>query len=335
MSLADIDVSRLSAQIVRFPFQGRKPQAGRDDIRTITEGKWPSILAALGLEARYLTGKHGPCPICGGKDRFRFDNKGGRGTWICSRCGAGDGVALVMRRMGLGFGDAIRSVRSVLGIAQRTPVRVQSNEDDRRAVLNALWRSAGPIRFDDAAGLYLRRRAGIVQVPDCLRFAPWVRYQADPVTYHPCMIAMVRDAEDRPVTLHRTYLNKEGSKATVADPRRLMPGSLPAGSAVRLSEPAETMGIAEGIETALSAAFLSSMPVWAALTAGNLAGWVPPAGVRSVTIFGDNDVSFTGQAAAYKLAHRLHAQGFAIVVEIPGVVGEDWNNVHQLFPKVA
>ena len=37
----------------------------------------------------------GTCPMCGGKDRFRFDDKGGRGTWICSQCGAGDEIELV------------------------------------------------------------------------------------------------------------------------------------------------------------------------------------------------------------------------------------------------
>ena len=35
---------------------------------------------SLGVPAKALTNRHGPCPICGGKDRFRFDDKGGRGT---------------------------------------------------------------------------------------------------------------------------------------------------------------------------------------------------------------------------------------------------------------
>ncbi len=42
-------------------------------------------------------GKHGPCPACGGKDRFRLDDKAGRGTWFCNLCGAGDGLDLVCR----------------------------------------------------------------------------------------------------------------------------------------------------------------------------------------------------------------------------------------------
>ena len=58
------------------------------------QGRWSGILPALGIGESFLTGKHGPCPLCGGKDRWRWDNREGRGTWICSKCGAGDGIAL-------------------------------------------------------------------------------------------------------------------------------------------------------------------------------------------------------------------------------------------------
>lgn len=45
---------------------------------------------------------HGPCPVCGGKDRFRFDDKDGRGTWFCSQCDpqSGGGLLLLSRFLG-------------------------------------------------------------------------------------------------------------------------------------------------------------------------------------------------------------------------------------------
>ena len=46
-------------------------------------GRWPYILESLDICASYLKDKHGPCPVCGGKDRFRFDNKDGLGTFYC------------------------------------------------------------------------------------------------------------------------------------------------------------------------------------------------------------------------------------------------------------
>ena len=79
----------------------------------------------------------------------------------------------------------------------------------------------------------------------------------------------------------------------------------------------DMLGIAEGIETALSASILFNVPVWAALTAGLLEEWTPPATVTTVFVFGDNDASSTGQAAAYTLAQRLKAKGLSVFVEIP------------------
>ena len=59
----------------------------------LATGKWDYIFHSLGIEVG--NGKHCPCPICGGKDRFRFDNQNGRGTYICNQCGSGDGLELI------------------------------------------------------------------------------------------------------------------------------------------------------------------------------------------------------------------------------------------------
>ena len=55
--------------------------------------RWREILPQLGVDTRFLTKKHGPCPLpsCGGRDRFCFDDKNGDGTYFCRRCGAGTG----------------------------------------------------------------------------------------------------------------------------------------------------------------------------------------------------------------------------------------------------
>ena len=50
----------------------------RLDVRHVAQGRWRSILAVLGADEKTLSGKHGPCPMCGGRDRFRFDDKEGR-----------------------------------------------------------------------------------------------------------------------------------------------------------------------------------------------------------------------------------------------------------------
>jgi putative DNA primase/helicase len=54
--------------------------------------RWREILPRLGVDTQFLTNRHGPCPLCGGKDRFRFDDRDGSGSYICGQCGAGVGV---------------------------------------------------------------------------------------------------------------------------------------------------------------------------------------------------------------------------------------------------
>jgi putative DNA primase/helicase len=57
--------------------------------KELARGRWRAILPALGIHERYLTGRNTPCPMCGGKDRFRFlDRRGqdGDGMWLCNQC---------------------------------------------------------------------------------------------------------------------------------------------------------------------------------------------------------------------------------------------------------
>jgi putative DNA primase/helicase len=127
--------------------------------------------------------------------------------------------------------------------------------------------------------------------------------------------------------LHYTYLATSGQKASVEKPRKLSPGAIPKGGAVRLFNSAETMGIAEGIETALSAAQLFDVPVWAATNADLMRAWVPPKTAKCIIVFGDNDSSFTGQEAAWSLARRLKLQDYHVDVRIPELPDTDWNDV--------
>ncbi len=299
----------------------------RTPVRDLAQGRWRGILATVGIDAKTLSGKHVACPMCGGKDRFRFDDKEGRGTWICSRCGAGDGVSLVMARTGADFRSAAEQIEVLVGVVPRIEPKPERSDADKREALSLLWRSASPVKDGDPVSLWLRTRAGLVRAPECLRTHPWARYQGEPVSHHPAMVAMVADARGRPATLHRTFLTRDGRKAPVGEPRRLMPGHLPQGSAVRLFPPDALMGVAEGIETALAAASLFGLPVWAAINAVNLSEWAPPPDAREIVVFGDNDASCTGQAAAFALARRLISRGIVSRVEVPPGEGTDWNDV--------
>jgi len=76
-------------------------------------GHWPRILPALGVKV--IKNRHQACPVCGGSDRFRFDDKEGRGTWFCNQCGAGDGLKLVEKVFGVKPSEAAQKVNAVTG----------------------------------------------------------------------------------------------------------------------------------------------------------------------------------------------------------------------------
>jgi putative DNA primase/helicase len=294
------------------------------------QGRWSGILPALGIGHSFLTGKHGPCPLCGGKDRWRWDNREGRGTWICSKCGAGDGIALVMQKNGWEFREAAKQIEAVIGSAPVDPPKRERSDRDRLYGMNKLWQSSKAVEINDPVGRHLYRRVGPVSFPSCLRTAYNVRYQSDCPSFHPAMIAMVTGPDGTPSTLHRTYLTDDGRKAAVREPRLWMPGIIATGAAIRLTPAGDVLGIAEGIETALSAWALFGVPCWAAGNAGMLAEWQPPPEATRIIIFGDNDPNYTGQAAAYALARRLGSDERVVEVQIPAEVGADWNDVHQL-----
>lgn len=289
-------------------------------------GRWRSILPALGIDARHLNGKHGACPIClDGKDRFRFDDKEGRGTFICSHCGAGDGVALVMKAKGWSFKEAAERIENEIGEATFVPPKAERSEAENRQDMNDLWLGARPVQRDDPVGMWLAHRVGLSTFPACLRCHASALYAKDGArSWHPTMVAMLSAPDGSPAFLHRTFLTGDGQKANVAAPRLLMRGRVPKGSAVRLFDHDGVLGIAEGIETAFAAASLFGQPVWAATNATLLAQFEPPPEVRELIVFGDNDPKFGGAAAAYALAHRLAVRDRQTRVEIPGRVGADW-----------
>jgi putative DNA primase/helicase len=234
-----------------------------------------------------------------------------------------------MQKNGWEFREAARQIETVVGSASTDTPKRERSDRDKRDAMNKLWRSGAAVDPNDPVGRHLYRRTGMTSFPSCLRTAYHVRYQSDCTSFHPAMIAMVSGPDGAPSTLHRTYLTNDGRKAPVIEPRRLMPGIIAKGAAIRLGPAGDALGIAEGIESALSASALFGVPCWAAVSAGMLTAWQPPPETKRIIIFGDNDPSYAGQAAAYALARRLGSDERVVEVQIPAEVGADWNDVHQ------
>lgn len=297
-------------------------------------GKWRGILMTLGVPAASLTGKHGPCPLCGSKDNFRWDNKEGSGSFICT-CRAGTGMQLVQEVLGVDFREAAARIDGIVGNIklEDAPAQREMSHDDRVAALRRVYGETRPIAPGDAAHRYLAgRRIEELIYPKSLRFHPGLKDGEGGI--RPAMVAMVGvHGEAKMCSMHRTFLRPDGSaKADMEAPKKLMPGPLPDGACVMLSDwtGSGAIGIAEGIETAMSASAMFGLPVWAAISSRMMEKWMPPEGADEVAIFGDNDPKFGGQASAYVLAHRIATRlKIPVTVHIPPVTGMDWADEHM------
>jgi len=293
-----------------------------DKILVESVGKWPGILEKLGIEVG--NGKHRPCPLCQGKDRFRFINKDGRGEYICGQCGAGNGFSLVQKVLGVDFLGACRAVSDLLDIVEASPC--QPEKTITPEALRKIYKESKPTKavLSDPVWLYLQNR-GLNTIPKNIRTTGkcWEpETQKDQIA----MLALFQLPDGTAVTMHRTYLNKDGNKLQIQSPKKVLPALKPmAGGAVRLFDSLDGLiGVSEGIETAIAVFELLKVPCWAALNSSLMTAWEPTKDIKSVVVFGDNDKNYTGQKAAYVLANRLSIKGFTVEVEIPETVGNDW-----------
>ncbi|TKB58362.1 primase-helicase zinc-binding domain-containing protein [Ferrimonas aestuarii] len=89
-------------------------------IKAAANGNWCSIYAHLAIDVP-KRGKQGPCPLCGGVDRFHYDDLEGRGTWHCRKCDgqqAGDGFSLVASYYGVSFNGSLELVARAIGMEE-------------------------------------------------------------------------------------------------------------------------------------------------------------------------------------------------------------------------
>lgn len=288
--------------------------------REAAKGKWVGILTSFGIDESYLRNKHGPCPICKGKDRFRFDDKDGRGTYFCSHCGPGDGVKLFLACTGYDFKVGMSKIDQIVGNIQAGQPKPKVDPSVR---LRKIGQRLLPMDDVNPARLYLKNRG--LKASNYLKYSRSLGYYEDgKQTNMPAMVALFQSPEGEALTYHITYLTDQGEKATVNAPRKMMtPVRDMAGGAIRLSEIKPHIAVAEGIETALAVTMMYQVPCWATATAGLMEKFIPPKGVEKISIYGDSDRSYTGQKAAYTLAHRL-ANDYDCNVFIPEGLGLDF-----------
>lgn len=315
-----------------------------NDVPQRARGRWQQILKHFGFTDAQLNGRHQACPVTGekgsGSPRFRFSNKDGKGNYFCS-CSQGneDGFALLQCRYGWDFKKAVEEVSRVIPQTSYDN-DVKKRTDKARAATNLamIERASFPLTATqaDSIRVYLRNR-GLPETLTTLRGSR-TAYGIDG-DIQTAMVARIRDAEGNPISMHLTYIGADGKKALVTRDGAPVSGAritcsptAPSikGGAVRLFRAGPRLGVAEGIETALSAAKLFELPVWAVLSTAGMESFCWPDGLEELVIFGDADEKYAGQKAAYTLAHRAMTAKKPVpkvTVRIPSVIGYDWNDV--------
>lgn len=271
------------------------------------------IADRLGIAGLRRTGAElvGPCPVCGGRDRFGINVQ--KAMFLCRVCNAkGDGVALVRHVLGVDFkgalswlcGDDLALVDPKEMEARRDKARAEQRRRDaysdkmrRRAVADAraIWDTALPADGTAVRSyLALRGIAGPVldSLPRGLRFAPRLKYirKGAPDYCGPAMVAAIWDAQGQLAAVHQTWidLDQPSGKALLTDPAtgETLPAKLVRGSkkggAIRLGGLSidatfgpDVLVMGEGIETTLSALCADPVPnaaYWAGVDLGNMAG---------------------------------------------------------------
>ena len=293
------------------------------------------------VDAKVLSRRNQPCPMCGGTDRFQYTDKFGEGNYHCRGCGPGGGLKLLQGFHGWSFGLTLRRVEECLGSAMTCQPRLHEPSAERmKELARRLWTEARPLATGDDVDCYLRNRGlRLPEYPRTLRCHPALGYyekdaagRSRKVAEYPAMLACIQRADGHGVTLHRTYL-KDGHKALGRQSKKVLAAGI-SGAAVRLFESCDCLALTEGIETALAIHLATAQPVWAALSAGNLEQvWVPDT-VRRISIYADKDApsEYKGQSSAFILARRLKQEDRGrrtrrIEVFVPSEPGADWADV--------
>lgn len=261
-------------------------------------GKEWEILRYYGFERTDL--RHIDCPICEGKKKFRLNEYQGKPMYICV-CGSGDTIKLLMETSGKDYKTIAREIDETFGNTYEQD-KIKPIVNDRLSNAVSRFRSISQIKGTDGEA-YLNSR-GITQLPTGgVKFSEKENHSEENRSYG-ALFAIASNEYSEAIQRHITYLDGT-EKAKIERNKKMLSLQEYSGSiAVKLFPVQSTLGIAEGIETALSAHQLYKLPVWSTLNATLMKKFKAPVGVDTLFIFADNDQNGTGLNAAFECANK-------------------------------
>lgn len=283
-------------------------------------GHWPRILPALGVKV--IKNRHQACPMCGGSDRFRFDDKEGRGTWFCNQCGAGDGLKLVEKVFGEKPSEAAQRVNAVTGslppVAREVIATTEAGTEADRKAAAALAVELMEKTRPATGNVYLTRKG--FPGHECLMLTD--THKTGGVTYCAGDLA-VPLYDDKGALVNLQLIRLVGDKGI----KRTLKGGQVKGACHIIEgqkQAGKRLWIAEGYATALTVHHLTGETVMMALSSVNLLSLASLARSKypacQIVLAADRDLNGDGQTKAAAAAEACNG-----IVALPPVFG-DWND---------
>lgn len=252
----------------------------------------------------------------------------------CYGCSAhGDAIEWVTRSEHKEFREAVETLIGYKGSSTRFEQKFRAATEEYAATVSddaeAKTKSARDLFFGSEpirgtlAETYLKSRKIRPTILPSIRFAKALTHRESRTPF-PALVAAVQDGAGKVCAVQRVYLAPDGSKKAAIDPPKMSLAPLRDG-AVRLGKAGRMMGIAEGIETGLSAQQLYSIPVWVSLGTARMHQLAIPEQVTEIIIFADNGTP--GRDAASRSADTYRRQGKLVSIEFPDPPYGDFNDL--------
>ncbi|CNI64134.1 putative prophage DNA primase [Yersinia intermedia] len=291
------------------------------DITHQSRHRWPSILTALDIPG-LPGGKHGPCPLCGGKDRFRFDDKKGRGTWFCNYCGHGDGLDLVTLVRQCDLIQAAREISRLTDVTPTAPAKERTKPPSHADITQkvaALLATCTQGTSDYLLHKGLAQR-GFLMPANSAKNIGGVHFNVG------SMVLPLVDLSGN--TTGALLINRRGEK-------RLLPGSRIKSSFIPITNHAlsQTIIITEGFATGLVISRFVAVTVVAAISANNLTHVAVALRERypdaQIILAADNDVTDSDHNPGKQQAEHAALVVNGLVTLPPTGDKADWDDYRQ------
>ncbi|WP_240224714.1 DUF7146 domain-containing protein [Rheinheimera hassiensis] len=329
-------------------------------------GGWGAVFSAIPSlsQAFERPGRQFPCPKSGGgKTKFRFykDCDATGGAFHNDVRSMPDGIDVIAWYLGTDKSAAMDEIIQICGgdlstVSALDTKRMQQQRRQisdnpiseaesakRKLTISKIWRGVQPL-VGSTAECYLRNRGikgDLSVLTRNLHAHPTLSYKENdktPWEKYPGMLAIIRDGNGKALTLHRTFLEPNGSgKAPVSRQKMMVQQPAPLnGGCIRLDQPVQMphgklIGVCEGIETALSVREATGCPMWVGISDYIMEQIAFPDDVKVVVVWADLEKSGAGLRAANAIKARLEPKGVTVLIEAPTQYGRDemdWNDVY-------